>query len=335
MNCLVTGGAGFIGSNLVNRLVSLGHNVEVVDDFSNGHLEFLDQNKFRVTPADLLPSFLEAKSDLSDIDVLVIDGDFSHENVLARIVSGVYDIVFHQAAIPRVLFSVENPSETTHTNIGKTVSLFEACINNVDRIVFASSSSVYGGPDTMPIKESAQKNPRSPYAWQKSAIEDCSKVFGELYDLDIVCLRYFNAFGPNQLGDSPYSTAVSAWCNNTRDGKPLRSDGDGTQSRDLCYVDNIVAANILAATSDKKFYGKCYNIACGDRTTNNQILDYFRNNFSHTVVTKAPWRPGDVMHTQADISLARDDLGYDPKVTFWDGLDKTIAWWGIKDERSK
>ena len=177
MNCLVTGGAGFIGSNLVNRLVSLGHSVEVVDDFSYGHLEFLDQNKFRVAPADLLPSFLEAKPDLSEIEVLVIEGDFSHENVLSRVASGVYDVVFHQAAIPRVLFSVENPSETTYTNIGKTVSLLEACINSVDRVVFASSSSVYGGPDEMPIKEDTPKNPRSPYAWQKSAIEDCAKVF--------------------------------------------------------------------------------------------------------------------------------------------------------------
>lgn len=332
MNCLVTGGAGFIGSNLVNRLVDLGYNVEVVDDLSNGHLEFLGHLKIRVSPVSLLNSFFEAKPDLSETDVLVIEGDFSHQNVIDRVKSGQYDVVFHQAAIPRVLFSVENPSITTDTNIGKTVSLFEACIGNVKRVVFASSSSVYGGPEKLPIKETESKNPKSPYAWQKSAIEDCAKVFGSLYDLDIICLRYFNAFGPNQLGGSPYSTAVSAWCSNTKNLSPLRSDGDGTQSRDLCYVDNIVDANVLAALSEKKFMGKCYNIACGDRISNNEILEYFKKKFNHTVVLDAPWRAGDVMHTQADITLAREDLGYDPSVSFWDGLERTIEWWGILDE---
>ena len=320
MNCLVTGGCGFIGSNLVNRLVKLGHNVEVVDDLSNGHLEFLGHLKIRVSPVSLLGNF-------------IVEGDFSHQNIIDRIKSGHYDVVFHQAAIPRVLFSVENPFITTETNIGKTVALFEACIGNVNRVVFASSSSVYGGSEVLPIKETTQKDPKSPYAWQKSAIEDCAKMFGSLYDLDIVCLRYFNAFGPNQLGDSPYSTAVSAWCNNTKILSPLRSDGDGTQSRDLCYVDNIVDANVLAALSENKFMGKYYNIACGDRISNNEILKYFKDTFKHAVVLNAPWRSGDVMHTQADISLAREELGYDPKVSFWDGLKKTIEWWGILDEK--
>ena len=125
---------------------------------------------------------------------------------------------------------------------------------------------------------------------------------------------------------------MSAWCNNTKFAKPLRSDGDGTQSRDMCYVDNVVDANMLAANSkiDGGFMGRCYNIACGDRTTNKEILDYFKERFSHVIVETAPWRPGDVMHTQADISSAQKELNYEPKVRFWEGLERTLAWWGIE-----
>ena len=159
-------------------------------------------------------------------------------------------------------------------------------------------------------------------------------MFGDLYNLDIVCLRYFNVFGPGQYGDSPYSTAVSAWCNNTKTNKPLRSDGDGTQSRDMCYVDNVVDANILSATSDIAggFMGKCYNIACGDRTTNNEILDYFKTKFPNIAIEDAPWRPGDVMHTQADITRAMEDFDYTPRVRFWEGLDRTIEGWGLQED---
>ena len=144
-------------------------------------------------------------------------------------------------------------------------------------------------------------------------------------------MRYFNVFGPGQLGDSAYSTAVSAWCNNTKTSRPLRSDGDGTQSRDMCYIDNVVDANIKAAISKPKanFGGECYNIACGDRVSNNQILEYFQKRFKYAVVKSAPWRQGDVMHTQANINKAKRDLGYDPKVMFWEGLEKTIDWWDL------
>ena len=327
---LVTGGCGFIGSNLSKALVKSGWVVDIVDDMSNGHLELLDGIKIRVVPVDLLPAFYE-KASRNINDVHVIQGDFSHPNVLNNIVNKRYNVIFHQAAVPRVSYSVENPSLRTDINISATVRLFEACRYSVDRIVWASSSSVYGGADTLPTDESTPKNPKSPYAWQKSAIEDVAEMFSSLYGLDVVCLRYFNVFGPGQYGDSPYSTAVSSWCNKTRDMKPLRSDGDGTQSRDLCYVDNVVHANILAAESDMVFGGRCYNIACGDRITNNEILEYFKNRFSHTVVQNVDWRAGDVMHTQADISRTREELGYEPLVRFWDGLEKTIEWWELED----
>ena len=332
---LVTGGCGFIGSNLTHKLVSEGWTVDIIDDMSSGHLELLEGLNFRVIPADLLPAFYDAKSaeERDKHAVHVIQGDFSHNNILESIQSKMYTHVFHQAAVPRVSYSVEQPSHTTDVNISSTVRLFQACIGSVERVVWASSSSVYGGAENMPTHETTEKNPKSPYAWQKSAIEDIAKLFCQLYDIDIVCLRYFNVFGPGQYGDSPYSTAVSAWCNSLKNGLPLRSDGDGSQSRDMCYVDNAVHANILAAESDQAstggFNGRCYNISCGDRTSNSEILEYLTDRFTHAVIVDAPWRSGDVMHTQADVSRARDELGYEPLVRFWDGLKLTVAWWDI------
>mgnify|MGYP003662967207 CR=1 FL=1 len=331
-NALVTGGCGFIGSNLTKVLVAQGWTVDIVDDMSNGHLELLGGLKFRVIPgADFLSEF-SRQSERSQEIVVVIQDDFASPGMTYQISEKKYDIVFHQAAIPRVLFSVENPSLTTNTNVGSTVRLFESCVGNVKRVVWASSSSVYGGANLMPTSEDQPRDPKSPYAWQKSSIEDLSRVFCNLYNIDIVCLRYFNVFGPGQYGDSPYSTAVSAWCNAALNGLPLRSDGDGTQSRDLCYIDNVVQANILAANRDENFNGQYYNIACGDRTTNNQILNFFRDRFSNIEVTNAPWRPGDVMHTQADITKAREDFGYEPTIRIWEGLERTIEWWGLSNE---
>jgi nucleoside-diphosphate-sugar epimerase len=329
---LVTGGCGFIGSNLTRELVNQGWTVDVVDNMSNGHLELLEGLDFRVIPTSGLISEFDKQARRKNKTVLVVQDDFSSSGIIYEISQKRYDVVFHQAAIPRVLFSVENPWITTDTNISSTVRLFEACVGNVRRIIWASSSSVYGGAELMPTNENHKKDPKSPYAWQKSSIEDLSKLFCNLYNIDIVCLRYFNVFGPGQYGDSPYSTAVSAWCNAIQKGTPLRSDGDGSQSRDLCYIDNVVQANILTANRDEDFEGKCYNIACGDRTTNNQILSFFRDRFSNINVVDAPWRPGDVMHTQADITNAREDFGYEPIVRIWEGLERTVEWWGLDSE---
>jgi len=328
MKVLVTGGCGFIGSSLTKELVNQGHDVDVVDDMSSGTLESLNGLKLRVTFPDFLGDFLKETS--SKKDVSVIQGDFSHPVVLGMVSSGVYDVIFHQAAIPRVLYSVEKPLETTSVNILKSTALLTACKDTHTRFVFASSSSVYGGAEILPTHETTIKNPKSPYAWQKSSFEDLAKVFCDLYGTDIVCLRYFNVFGPGQLGNSAYSTAVAAWCNAIKTGQPLRSDGDGEQTRDLCYIDNIVNANILVATSSKKFTGECYNIACGDQTSNNEILQYFLNRFENVTVNHAPERAGDVKHTRADISKAESDFGFKPLVHFWEGLEKTIEWWELE-----
>lgn len=314
MKALVTGGAGFIGSNLAIRLINEGWEVDVVDDLSNGHEEFLEP----VRKNEKLKTFYM---------------DFADKIILDRIENGEYDVVFHQAAIPRVSFSCEEPAFTTDVNIGKTVHLMEAMVRvgpdiPMPRFVFASSSSVYGGADVLPTKESEPKNPVSPYALQKSVIEEFASLFHHLYGLQSVCLRYFNVFGPNQYGDSPYSTAVSAWCHAVKHGTPLRSDGDGEQTRDLCYVDNVVDANVIVATADREFKGDYFNVACGDRTSNNEILEYFKDRFKGIDITHAPERAGDVKHTQADVS-ALAELGYEPKVKFWDGLERTIEWWEL------
>ena len=173
--------------------------------------------------------------------------------------------------------------------------------------------------------------PLSPSAITKKTNELYAKGFSEQYNMELIGLRYFNVFGPGQYGDSPYSTAISAWCHAIKNGLKCRSDGDGEQSRDLCYIDNLVSANILAANADGLFKGLAYNVACGDNTSNNQILDYFKKQFGNKVKVKnTPERPGDVKHTQADISEIKADIGYEPKIRFWEGLENTIAWWGLK-----
>jgi len=313
MKCLVTGCAGFIGTNLVSRLLELDDvKIEGVDNLSSSNIKNED---------------LILGMECENFEYYAID--FSDDAILDCVKDGDYDVVFHLGAIPRVSYSVENPSETTHNNITKTIELMEACKESNTRFIFSSSSSVYGGADKLPTPSDYPKNPKSPYAWQKSAVEDAIDIFVDLYDLDAVSLRYFNVFGPNQYGDSPYSTAVSAWCNAIKEGKSLRSDGDGEQTRDMCYVDNVVDANIRAANYEKRFRGEKLNISCGDRVSNNQILEKFKERFGDIEIVHAPERVGDVKHTQADISETTRLLGYEPMVRFWEGLDRTFEWWKI------
>lgn len=306
MRILVTGGAGFIGSNLARKCVEEQLYVDVVDNLSNGHISFV-------------PELLRT-------DNLYIC-NFDSPHILNKIRNKEYDVVVHLAAIPRVSYSVEHPLETNETNVSATLKLIDACKGNIKRFVFASSSSVYGGAENLPTKEKELKNPKSPYAFQKSIIEDYLKIYYDNFGLDSASLRFFNVFGPNQLGNSPYSTAVSAWVNAILRGKSMRSDGDGSQSRDMCYVDNVVDACLRAATSDKLIAAETLNVACGDRTTNKEILQYLLKKFPDSKYHDAPWRPGDVMHTQADVSRTQEVLGYVPLVRFWEGLEKTIQWY--------
>lgn len=304
MHTLVTGGAGFIGSNLVKRLIELGHTVDIVDDMSNGHIEFLPKDGYQL--------FVQ---------------DFASERILEKILKEKYDVVFHLAAIPRVGYSVEYPVETHETNVNSTLKLMQACRGNIKRFVFASSSSVYGGATNLPTCITSHKDPKSPYALQKSIIEDYLKLYYDLYNFDSICLRFFNVFGPNQLGDSPYSTAIGAWLTAIKEGRSMRSDGDGTQSRDMCYVDNVVDACIRGTKVEGSTAASVVNVACGEKVSNKEILQYLLTKYPNAKYHDAPWRPGDVMHTLADISKTEEILGYKPLVRFWEGLDLTIKWY--------
>lgn len=301
---LITGAAGFIGSNLAKTCINKGWLVDGVDDMSNGHSEFVPHGmNFFMTY------------------------DFASELVLTKVKSGVYDYVFHLAAVPMVSYSVEHPLKTHDINVTKTLELMEACRDRIKRFVFASSSSVYGLADELPTTETAEKSPKSPYALQKSIVEDYLKVYYSLYGLDSAALRFFNVFGPHQIGGSPYSTAISAWLTAIKSGRSMRSDGDGSQSRDLCYVDNVVDVCIRAATHPEPLKADVFNVACGDRTTNLEILQYLKKRYPESTSHDAPWRAGDVMHTQASIEKTKNVLGYKPLVDVWQGVDKTIEWY--------
>ena len=331
MRALVTGGCGFIGSNLARKLVDLKWEVDIVDDLSTGDVSFLDGLVYRTVPASTA-KFYEKEKDSRDPDVLVIVGDFVDDEITRRIIEKSYDVIFHLAADPRVEYTVKNPLETTENNLLKTVRLMTHSIGNVKRIVFSSTCAVYGDAIEIPTSERSEVNPNSPYALQKKSCEDYGKLYSKLYGLDVVSLRYFNVYGPNQFGDSAYSTAISSWCAKVKNSQPLRSDGDGTQSRDMIFVQDVAEANILAATYDGDLSGECFNIGTGISVTNNEVLEKFKNSFSNATVNNAPWRPGDVMHTRADTFKANSILGFSPKFKLEDGLKLTFSWWGLDEK---
>ena len=336
---LVTGGAGFIGSNLVRRLVELGgYDIDVVDNLSTGRLDMLSGINMRCIASGLLPVYERNEHPADKDKLLVITGDFVDANVLDRIANVQYDIVFHLAANARVSYSVDHPTLTTEENVYKTVALFEACQkSNVRRVVFSSSSAVYGDALDLPTCEDQAGMPQSPYGLQKKVCEEYAVLFHQLYGTDIVSLRYFNVYGPGQLGEGAYATAVSAWCSSTFQGRELRSDGDGMQTRDMIYVDDVVSANILAAEAPvASVAGKAFNIATGKATSNNEILDMFIENFGDTIKIKtAPERSGDVKHTLAKTILAEELMGFRAKIDFSEGLHRTWDWWSTltEDER--
>lgn len=304
---LITGAAGFIGSNLANRLVKDGYkNVTCVDDLSSGDAGFLSHDKF-------FYNFYKC--------------DFADERILQKIQRQEFDYVFHLAANPRVSYSVEQPVKTHDTNVTKTLRLIDACRGNIKRFVFSSSSAVYGECHSLPTSENNVMLFRqcSPYALQKLIIEQYLQMYEDLYGFDYGILRYFNVFGPHSRGDSPYSTAVGAWLDAIKNNKPLRFDGDGSQTRDMCYVDNVVNANVLAMHAHQQ--GFTCNIGCGESISNLEILNILKHHFPNLIVTGAPRREGDVQHTLADISAAKSILKYEPEVMFVDGLMKTIDWY--------
>ena len=304
MRALVTGGAGFIGSSIVDRLVGEGADVVVLDDLSTGYR------------ANLHPA-----ADL-------VEGDVADPAVVARAAAGC-EVVFHQAAHRAVFRSVEHPLQTDRANVGGTLAVLAAARDaGARRVVLASSSSVYGGAETMPTPESTPLVPRSPYAVSKLAGEHYARVFWELFGLETVSLRYFNVYGPRQRPESQYAAVVPLFIAALRNGEPPEVHGDGRQSRDFTYIADVAAANLRAATAPAEACaGKAYNIAGGRAYSLLDLLGVLEAELgAHVAPRHTEPRAGDVRHTRADIGAAERDLGHVPEVAFDEGLRATVAW---------
>ena len=303
---LVTGGAGFIGSNICKRLVSQDCFVRVVDNLLTGKKSNLAGviDKIEFIQADMGDSEV-AQSAMKDIDV-----------------------VLHEGALPSVPVSIDNPAATHRHCVDATFTLLLAARDaGVKRFVYAASSSAYGDAPTSPKVETMPASPLSPYAVAKLVGEYYCSVFCKIFGLETVSLRYFNVFGPFQDPASQYAAAIPAFVTAILKDQPPTIYGDGEQSRDFTYIDNVVDANLLAARA-KRTHGEVVNIACGQAVTVNEIIDMINNLLGKSVKpTYTPSRPGDVKHSLADITAARKLIGFEPAVQFKDGLQKAIDWY--------
>jgi UDP-N-acetylglucosamine/UDP-N-acetyl-alpha-D-glucosaminouronate 4-epimerase len=304
---LVTGGAGFIGSHIASTLAKSGARVRIIDDLSTGYRENLDEIG-------------------SDIDF--VEGSIADPATLKRALDGV-ELVFHEAAIPSVPRSVEDPIQTHIASVDGTFSLLLAARDNkVRRFVYAASSSAYGDQPTLPKSEEMLPDPLSPYAVAKLVGEYYCQVFTRVYGLETVCLRYFNVFGPRQDPGSQYSGVVSRFISTLMSNERPVIFGDGEQSRDFTYIANVVEANMKAASTIAGV-GKVINVANGERVTLNELLKEIQNltNTGHLQADYLETRVGDVRHSLADVTRAREMLDYQPLVGLREGLERTIEWW--------
>jgi nucleoside-diphosphate-sugar epimerase len=306
MRYLVTGGAGFIGSNTVDELVRRGHSVVVLDDLSGGKEENLAEVRNKIT-------FI--KGSISDIEIIrraIFEADY----------------VIHLAARTSVPFSMKDPIETNRINIDGTLNVLVAARDaKVKRVVFAASSSAYGETPTLPKVESMEPQPISPYGVTKFVGELYLQTFGRCYGLENVCLRYFNIFGPRQDPTSQYSGVMAKFCTAFLEETEPVIFGDGTQSRDFTYVDNAVQANLLACEAPAAS-GKVFNVGTGDRINLNQVVEALGRISGKPMKPRYdPPRDGDIRDSQADISRARAVLGYEPTVALEEGLQRTFEWY--------
>ena len=305
---LITGVAGFIGSSLARAVLAQGDQVRGIDNLSTGKRDNIAEIENKI-------DFREA--DLADLDVL------------QDACRGV-DYVFHEAAIPSVPKSVLDPLGSNRANVDGTVHVLIAARDaKVKRVVYAASSSAYGDTPTLPKHEGMPPNPISPYAVAKLASEYYMTSFYRCYGLETVCLRYFNIFGPRQDPSSPYSGVLAKFITQMLNGEQPTILGDGKQSRDFTYIDNVVSANLLAAKAPAiQAAGQVFNVATGDRITLNRVFDTLKELTGYDGPAHyGPERGGDIKHSLADISRARAALGYEPTVDFKEGLRRTVAWY--------
>jgi UDP-N-acetylglucosamine/UDP-N-acetyl-alpha-D-glucosaminouronate 4-epimerase len=304
MRVLITGGGGFIGSHLVGRFLEEGHNVHVLDNFATGRRE----NLLGV---------------LGDVEL--IEGDIQSYERVHNAVRGC-EVVLHQAALPSVPRSVQDPLTSNASNVVGTLNvLLAARDSSVRRVVYASSSSVYGANATLPKSEDLPALPISPYAVAKLAGEGYCRSFCEVYGLETVALRYFNVFGPRQDPLSQYAAVIPNFIKSALRDESPRIFGDGEQSRDFTFVSNVVDANVLAADAPG-VVGCTFNIACGEQISLNRVVDELASQLGREIRPHyEPPRPGDIRHSVADVSAARRELGYAPAVDFREGLALTMA----------
>ena len=294
---LVTGAGGFIGSHLVDKLIEKDYKIIVVDNLSTGKKENLN------------------------LQAIFHNADICHYEKIKPLFREV-DYVFHLAAIPRVPLSIEDPLKTSEVNIMGTLNVFKAAADaGAKRIIFASSSSVYGNQKTLPLKEDMTPGPLSPYGLQKLVGEQFAKMFSRFYKTPIVSLRYFNVYGSRIDFDSDYSLVIGKFLRQYAEGKPLTVYGNGEQTRGFCYIDDIVEANIKAMESEKIKGGEVINIGSNKSHSVNYLAGLISNNVKYL-----PPREGDPLHTQADISLAKELLDWQPKTEFEQGLEKVKEW---------
>ena len=314
---LVTGAAGFIGSHLVEELLTLNQEVIGIDNFLTGKKINLDLIKI-AQPKNFKNNFSFYEIDITNADQL---------NELPKI-----DYVLHQAALGSVPRSIENPIDTNHNNVTGFLNMLVFAKNqNIEKFIYASSSSVYGDHPELPKIEEQTGNLLSPYALSKKVNEQYAEVFSRVYKIKTVGLRYFNVFGPRQDPNGQYAAVIPKWINATIQNKPITINGDGSTSRDFCYIKNVIQANILAALGDMpdKNAG-IYNISCGGQTTLNELAKFIQDEVAlyvknlNSEILYQDFRKGDIKHSIADISMASKFLGYDPEYDFESGMKETI-----------
>jgi nucleoside-diphosphate-sugar epimerase len=310
---LVTGGAGFIGSHLVEELLRRGHRVRVADNFSTGK-------------KDNLEAALEAAGPAATASFELVSGDLAEPDTAHAAVQGM-DYVLHQAAIPSVPRSVEDPIASNRANVNASLNVLVAARDaGVKRVVYAGSSSAYGDTPTLPKSEEMPTSPLSPYALQKLVSEQYMQLFMRLYGLETVTIRYFNVFGPRQDPSSPYSGVISLFLRALVEGKAPVIHGDGGQTRDFTYVANVVDG-VLRAAEAPGAAGEVINVATSRRISLNELFAVLKKlTGSSLTPTHGPARAGDVRDSQADISKAQQVLGYRPQVSLEEGLKRTLAW---------
>jgi UDP-N-acetylglucosamine 4-epimerase len=317
----VTGAAGFIGSNLVTRLLKLNQSVLGLDNFSTGSRDNLERIRSSISQEQ------HARFEFSE-------GDIRDFETCMKLSKGV-DFVLHQAALGSVPRSIESPRNTNDSNVTGFLNILDASrLNKVRRFIYAASSSTYGDSEQLPKREDIIGKPLSPYAVSKYVNELYADVYGKIYGIQTIGMRYFNVFGPNQNPEGAYAAVIPRWIQAVKNEEPVSIFGDGLTSRDFCYVDNAVLANLLCALAPESAANRVYNIAAGRSTTLNQLIDLIKRSFVEEGLDHAsritpkyePTRAGDVKHSLADLTLSAEYLGYTPLDTVDTGIRKTVKW---------